>query len=119
MNLIVGLLKAFEESKSFTCSFKEYVNGCELNYLNDLVKTFIEVNGNSIKITFRGFVFVPEHTSGSEMSMFNVVYEFGEKSKKLYFDNPLREPCETSEGEVINAFLETRSQVGVLGGLNP
>jgi hypothetical protein len=113
------LAQSFEESKSFTCSFKELVNGCELSYLNNLVKAFIEVNGSSIKITFRGFVFVPEHTSGSEMSMFNVVYELSEESEKLYFDNPLREPCETSGGEAINAFLETSSQVGGLGGLNP
>ena len=26
------LAQSFEESKSFTCSFKEHVNGCELNY---------------------------------------------------------------------------------------
>jgi hypothetical protein len=72
-----------------------------------LVKTSIEVNGSSIKIAFRGFVFAPEHASGSEMSLFNVVYELSEDGEKLYFDNPLGEPCETSEGEAINALLDT------------
>jgi hypothetical protein len=72
-----------------------------------LVKTSIEASGSGIKIAFRGFVFMPEHASGSEMSFFNIAYELSDKGEKLYFDNPLGEPCETSEGEAINALLDT------------
>jgi len=100
------LSQSFEESKDITCSFRNLINGYELSYLNDLVKAFIEVNGNSAKIVFRGFVFVSEHASGSEMNLFNIVYELGENGEKLYFDNPLGEPCETCEDEAINAFLD-------------
>jgi hypothetical protein len=118
MNLTVGLLKALKSLRALPVALRSMLMVVSLTTLNDLVKTFIEVNGSSIKITFRGFVFVPEHAFGSEMNMFNVVYELSGESEKLYFDNLLREPCETSEGEVINAFLETRSQVGGLGGLS-
>jgi len=72
------LSQSFEESKSITCSFRNLINGYELSCLNDLVKTSIEVKDNSVKIDFRGFVFVPEHTSGSKMSFFNIIYELGE-----------------------------------------
>jgi hypothetical protein len=76
-----------------------------------LVKTSIEVNGSNVKIIFKGFVFVPEHASGSEMSFFNIVYELGENGEKLYFDNPLGEPCETSEDEAINTLLNTLEKI--------
>ena len=59
-----------------------------------------------LRLLFRGFIFVPEHISGSEMSFFNLVYELSDKGEKLYFDNPLGDPCETSENEAINTFLE-------------
>ena len=101
------LSQSFEESKSITCGFRDLVNGYELSCLNDLVKTSIEVNGSSIKIVFRGFIFVPEHASGSEMSLFSIIYELSDKGEKLYFDNPLGEPCETSKDEAINVFLDT------------
>jgi len=71
-----------------------------------LVKTSIEIVGSSIKIAFRGFVFAPEHASGSEMGFFNIAYELSENGEKMYFDNPLGEPCETCEDEAINTFLE-------------
>jgi hypothetical protein len=100
------LTQSIEESKGITCSFRNIVNGYELSCLNDLVKAFIDVRDNSVRIDFRGFVFVPEHVSGSEMNLFNVVYELGENGEKLYFDNPLGEPCETCEDEAINAFLD-------------
>ena len=100
------LTQSFEESKGVACSFRGLANGYELSWLNDLIKAFIEVSNNSVRIDFRGFVFVPEHASGSEMNLFNVVYEFSDKGEKLYFDNPLGEPCETSEGEAINALLD-------------
>jgi hypothetical protein len=48
-----------------------------------LVEAFVEVNGSGIKIAFKGFVFVPEHTSGSEMSIFNAIYELSDKGEKL------------------------------------
>jgi hypothetical protein len=105
------LFQSFEESKDITCSFKEHVNGCELSCLSDLVKASIEVNGSSVKVVFRGFVFVPEHASGSEMSFFNIVYELSENGEKLYFDNPLGEPCEISEDEAINAFLDMLAKI--------
>jgi hypothetical protein len=101
------LSQSFEESKSITCGFRDLVNGYELSCLNDLVKTSIEVNGSNVKIIFKGFVFVPEHASGSEMSFFNIAYELSENGEKMYFDNPLGDPCETSEDEAINAFLDT------------
>jgi hypothetical protein len=93
------LFQSFEESKSITCGFRGLNNGYELSCLNDLVKTSIEADGSSIKIIFRGFVFVPEHTSGSEMSFFSIAYELSDKGEKLYFDNPLEEPCESVEDE--------------------
>jgi hypothetical protein len=105
------LSQSLEESKSITCSFRDLANGYELSCLNDLVKTSIEVNGSSIKIAFRGFVFAPEHASGSEMSFFNIVYELSDKGEKLYFDNPLGDPCETSEDEAINALLDTLAKI--------
>jgi hypothetical protein len=105
------LSQSFEEFKDITCSFRNLINGYELSYLNDLVKAFIEVRDNSVRIDFRGFVFVPEHASGSEMNLFNIVYEFSNKGEKLYFDNPLGEPCETSEGEAINALLDTLAKI--------
>jgi hypothetical protein len=69
-----------------------------------LVKASIEVNGSSIKISLRGFIFVPEHAFSSEMSFFNIAYELSENSEKLYFDNSLEDPCETGEDEAINVF---------------
>jgi len=101
------LVQSFEESKNVTCSFRGLVNSYEISCLNDLVKVSIEVNGGGVKIAFRGFIFVPEHASGSEMSFFNIVYELSENGEKLYFDNPLGDPCETSEDEAINTFLDT------------
>ena len=109
--LYYWLIQSIEESKDITCSFRNLINGYELSYLNDLVKAFIEVRDNSVRIDFRGFVFVPEHASGSEMNLFNIVYEFSNKGEKLYFDNPLGEPCETSEGEAINALLDTLAKI--------
>jgi hypothetical protein len=41
------------------------------------------------------------------MSFFNIAYELSENGEKMYFDNPLGEPCETTEGEAINALLDT------------
>jgi hypothetical protein len=105
------LVQSLEESKSITCGFRDLANGYELSCLNDLVKTSIEADGSSIKIGFRGFVFVPEHASGSEMSFFNIVYELSDKGEKLYFDNPLGDPCETSENEAINALLDTLAKI--------
>jgi hypothetical protein len=29
------------------------------------------------------------------MSFFNIIHELGENGEKLYFDNPLRDPCKT------------------------
>jgi hypothetical protein len=100
------LVQSFEESKGIACSFKELVNGYELSCLHELVKASIEIVESNVEIAFRGFVFVPEHASGSEMSLFSIVYELSEDSEKLYFDNPLGEPCETSENEAINTFLD-------------
>jgi hypothetical protein len=105
------LTQSFEESKSAACSFRGLSDGYEFSYLNDLVKASVEVNGGSIKIGFRGFVFVPEHASGSETSFFNIAYELSENGEKLYFDNPLGKPCETSEDEAINAFLDTLAKI--------
>jgi hypothetical protein len=45
------------------------------------------------------------------MSFFNIVYELGENGEKLYFDNPLGEPCETSEDEAINTLLNTLEKI--------
>jgi hypothetical protein len=70
--------------------------------------------GMVLRISFRGFVFVPEHASGSEMSFFNIAYELSENGEKLYFDNPLGEPCETTEGEAINALLDTPAKIFML-----
>jgi hypothetical protein len=83
------LARSLEESNSFICSFRECVNGYEFSCLNDLVKVSVNVNNNGIRIDFRGFVFVPEHASGSEMSFFNIAYELSENGEKLYFYNPL------------------------------
>jgi hypothetical protein len=105
------LSQSFEESKNVTCSFREHVNGCELSCLSDLVKASVEVRSNSVRIAFRGFVFVPEHASGSEMSFFNIAYKLSDKGEKLYFDNPLGDLCETSEDEVINTFLDTLAKI--------
>jgi hypothetical protein len=105
------LSQSFEESKSITCSFREHVNGYELSCLSDLVKASVEVNGGGVKIIFRGFVFVPEHASGSEMSFFNIAYELSENGEKMYFDNPLGDPCEMSSDEAINALLDTLSKI--------
>jgi hypothetical protein len=105
------LVQSFEESKSIACSFREHVNGYELSCLNDLVKASVEVRNNSVRISFRGFVFIPEHVSGSEMSFFNIFYELSENGEKMYFDNPLGEPCETTEGEAINTFLDTLAKI--------
>ena len=105
------LVQSLKESKSVACSFRELVNGYELSCLSDLVKTSIKVNGSSIKIVFRGFIFVPEHASGSEMSLFNITYELSDKGEKLYFDNPLGDPCETGEDKAINALLDTQVKI--------
>jgi hypothetical protein len=70
-----------------------------------LIKASIEIVGSNVKIIFRGFVFVPEHASGSEMSFFNIAYELNDKGEKLYFDNPLGDPCETDSDEAINTLL--------------
>jgi hypothetical protein len=72
-----------------------------------LVKASIGIVGRGAKISFKGFVFVPEHASGSEMSLFNITYELSDKGEKLYFDNPLGDPCETGEDKAINALLDT------------
>jgi hypothetical protein len=101
------LIQSFEKSESITCSYKELAHGYEFSYLNDLVKVSMEVNDDGIRVAFRGFVFIPEHSSGSEMSFFNIVYELGENGEKLYFDNPLGDPCESSVDEAINTFLDT------------
>jgi hypothetical protein len=100
------LVQSFEESKGIACSFKELANGYELGCLHELVKASIEIVESNVKIAFRGFVFVPEHASGSEMNLFSIVYELSEDGEKLYFDNPLGESCETSEDEAINTFLD-------------
>ena len=65
------------------------------SYLNELLKVSVEVNNNGVRTDFRGFVFVPEHVSSYEMSMFNLIYEPGENGEKLYSDNPLEDPYET------------------------
>jgi hypothetical protein len=104
------LIQSFEESKNVTCSFRGLDNGYEISCLSDLVKASVEV-GSSIKISFRGFIFIPEHASGSEMSFFNIAYELSNKGEKLYFDNPLGDPCETSEDEAINTFLDTLTKI--------
>jgi len=105
------LVQSLKESKSITCGFREHVNSYELSCLSDLIKASIEVDGNGVKISFRGFVFVPEHASGSEMSFFNIAYELSENGEKLYFDNPLGDPCETSENEAINTLLDTLAKI--------
>jgi hypothetical protein len=105
------LSQSFEESKSITCGFRGLVNGYELSYLNNLVKASVEVKESNVKIIFRGFVFVPEHASGSDMNLFNIIYELSDKGEKLYFDNPLGDPCETSEGEAINTFLDILAKI--------
>jgi hypothetical protein len=33
------------------------------------------------------------------MSFFSIAYELSDKGEKLYFDNPLEEPCESVEDE--------------------
>jgi hypothetical protein len=109
--LYYWLIQSIGESKNSTCTFRNHANGHEFSCLNDLIKAFIEVSNNSVRIAFRGFVFVPEHVSGSEMSMFSIVYELGENGEKLYFDNPLGEPCETSEDEAINTLLNTLEKI--------
>jgi hypothetical protein len=110
--LYYWLIQSIGESKNSTCTFRNFINGYELSCLNDLVKASVEVDGGGVKIIFiRGFVFVPEHASGSDMNLFNVVYELGDKGEKLYFDNPLGDPCETSEGEAINTFLDTLAKI--------
>jgi hypothetical protein len=105
------LVQSFEESKNVACSFREHVNGCEIGCLSDLVKVSVEANGSRVKIAFRGFVFIPEPASGSEMSFFNIVYELSENGEKLYSDNPLGDPCETCEDEAINTFLDTLAKI--------
>jgi hypothetical protein len=105
------LTQSIRESKNSTCTFRNHANGHEFSCLNDLIKASIEVDGSNVKIIFKGFVFVPEHVSGSEMSMFSIVYKLGENGEKLYFDNPLGDPCETSEGEAINALLDTLAKI--------
>jgi hypothetical protein len=45
------------------------------------------------------------------MSFFSIIYELSEDSERLYFDNSLGEPCETSEDEAINAFLDTLMKI--------
>jgi len=105
--LYYWLTQSIGESKNFTCSFRGHASGHEFSCLNDLVKASIEVDGSNVKIIFRGFVFVPEHASGSEMSLFNITYELSDKGEKLYFDNPLGDPCETGEDKAINALLDT------------
>jgi hypothetical protein len=46
------------------------------------------------------------------MSFFNIFYELSENGEKMYyFDNSLREPCETSEDEAINSFLDTLAKI--------
>ena len=44
--------------------------------------------------------------SESEIRIFSIVYELSEDGEKLYFDNPLGEPCEAVEDEAINTFLD-------------
>ena len=88
-------LKASKISEPY--NYRDVINGYEISCLNDLVKASIEVVGSSVRISFRGFVFVPEHVSGSEMNLFDVTYELNENDEKLYFDNPLGDPCEISK----------------------
>ena len=64
-----------------------------------------------VRISLKGFVFVLEHASGSEMSFYNIIYELSENGEKMYFDNPLGEPCEITEGEAINTFLDTLTKI--------
>jgi len=109
--LYYWLTQSIGESKNSTCTFRNHANGHEFSCLNDLIKAFIEVSNNSIRIDFRGFVFVLEHASGSEMSFFNIAYELGENGERLYFDNPLGDPCEADEDEAINAFLDTLTKI--------
>jgi hypothetical protein len=105
--LYYWLTQSFEEPRNFTCTFRDLDNGYEFSCLSDLIKTSVEVDGSGVKIGFRGFIFMPEHASGSELGFFNIAYELSDKGEKLYFDNPLGDPCETSEDEAINAFLDT------------
>jgi hypothetical protein len=109
--LYYWLTQSIGESKNSTCTFRDLANGHEFSCLNDLIKAFIEVSNNSVRIDFRGFVFVPEHASGSEMNFFNIAYELNDKGEELYFDNPLGDPCETGEDEAINALLDTLSKI--------
>jgi hypothetical protein len=109
--LYYWLTQSIRESKNSTCTFRDHANGHEFSCLNDLIKAFTKVSNNSVRIAFRGFVFVPEHVSGSEMSMFSIVYELSENGEKLYFDNPLGKPCETSEDEAINTLLNTVEKI--------
>jgi hypothetical protein len=109
--LYYWLTQSIRESKNSTCTFRNHANGHEFSCLNDLIKASIEVDGSSVKIAFRGFVFVPEHASGSDMNLFNIIYELSDKGEKLYFDNPLGEPCETNENEAINTFLDTLAKI--------
>jgi hypothetical protein len=105
------LSQSFEESENVACGFRGLANGYELSCLSDSVKVSIEVDGSGVKIAFRGFVLIPEHASCPETIFFNIAYELSDKGEKLYFDNPLGEPCETSEGEAINAFLDTLAKI--------
>jgi hypothetical protein len=109
--LYYWLTQSIGESKNSTCTFRNHANGHEFSCLNDLIKASIEVDESNVKIIFKGFVFVPEHASGSEMSLFNITYELSDKGEKLYFDNPLGDPCETGEDEAINALLDTLSKI--------
>ena len=109
--LYYWLIQSIGESKNSTCTFRDHASGHEFSCLNDLIKAFTKVSNNSVRIAFRGFVFVPEHASGSEMSLFNIAYELSENGEKLYFDNPLGEPCETSEDEAINTLLNTLEKI--------
>ena len=109
--LYYWLIQSIGESKNSTCSFRSHASGHEFSCLNDLIKASIEVDGSNVKIIFKGFVFVPEHVSGSDMNLFNIAYELSDKGEKMYFDNPLGDPCETSEGEAINIFLDTLAKI--------
>jgi len=42
----------------------------------------------------------------NDTTFINFQYILSENGEKLYFDNPLGDPCETSENEAINTFLE-------------
>jgi hypothetical protein len=51
--LYYWLTQSIEESKGFTCDFRDLTNSYEFSYFNDLIKAFIEVSSNSVKIILK------------------------------------------------------------------